>query len=130
MVNEIACIVFVAFTWGATSPLIKYGITRIRKITEGNVFVQFYLEVKYFLTSMNTILPIAMYLIGSVLYFFLLQKVKLIIAVPLTNSLTFVVTAITAWILRVKTPGRNTLFGIFLVFLGSYLSIVDTFKIK
>lgn len=45
--------------------------------------------------------------IGSVIYFLTLQNMELSIVAPLTNSLTFVVTAITGWILGETFPGRS-----------------------
>lgn len=45
---------------------------------------------------------------GSVLYFFTLQNVDLSLAVPVTNSLTFVFTALVGWILGEKLPSKRT----------------------
>lgn len=45
--------------------------------------------------------------LGSIVYIFALQNIDLTIAVPVANSLTFVFTAISGWILGEKLPRKS-----------------------
>lgn len=44
---------------------------------------------------------------GSVVYFFTLQNVDLSLSVPVANSLTFIFTAITGWLLGESPPNKR-----------------------
>lgn len=45
--------------------------------------------------------------LGSVVYFFVLQRVDISLAVPVTNSLTFVFTALMGWFLNERMPNKG-----------------------
>ncbi|KAI4471691.1 hypothetical protein MML48_1g14990 [Holotrichia oblita] len=65
--------------------------------------------------------------LGSVLYFFALQNVDISIAVPVTNSLTFIFTAITGIILGERKPKKlGTYIGILLILFGTCVICYDS----
>lgn len=45
--------------------------------------------------------------LGSIIYIIVLQNIDLTISVPVANSLTFVFTAISGWILGEKLPRKS-----------------------
>lgn len=86
--------------------------------------------------------------LGSVIYFLTLQSVNLSLAVPVANSLTFVFTALSGWILKEQTPTRrefilqtvyqfqcinnivlDTFTGIVLILIGTSLCCYDSYKL-
>ncbi|GLV36444.1 uncharacterized protein CBL_08935 [Carabus blaptoides fortunei] len=125
MISTIVSLVSVALLWGGTNPLIKKGSTDIKKIEAKSPIKRFFLELKYLITNWKYILPMALNQSGSVLYFLTLQNVDLSLAVPVTNSLTFVFTALVGWILGEKLPSRQSLLGILFIFLGAVLCFLD-----
>ncbi|XP_071050207.1 transmembrane protein 234 homolog isoform X2 [Onthophagus taurus] len=106
MFGVVASLILVALLWGATNPLIKRGSKDIVKIKESSKIKQFILELKYLFTNIHYIVPMALNQLGSILYFFTLQNAEISMAVPVTNSLSFVVTAITGVILGENKPKK------------------------
>lgn len=45
--------------------------------------------------------------LGSIIYFLTLQSTSISLAVPVANSLTFIFTAISGWILKERTPRKS-----------------------
>ncbi|XP_071050209.1 transmembrane protein 234 homolog isoform X3 [Onthophagus taurus] len=107
MFGVVASLILVALLWGATNPLIKRGSKDIVKIKESSKIKQFILELKYLFTNIHYIVPMALNQLGSILYFFTLQNAEISMAVPVTNSLSFVVTAITGVILGENKPKKG-----------------------
>ncbi|KAJ8919826.1 hypothetical protein NQ315_006355 [Exocentrus adspersus] len=128
MLHETVSLVLVALLWGATNPFIKRNSKEIVKIKAESKVCQFLLELKYLATNVNYLLPMAVNQLGSVLYFLTLQDVDLTICVPVTNSLTFVFTAICGWILGEELPDKRTVLGIVLVILGTALCCMDRYR--
>ncbi|KYM92472.1 Intraflagellar transport protein 20 like protein [Atta colombica] len=75
--------------------------------------------------QMEYIVPFLLNQCGSVLYFLTLQNSDLSLAVPVSNSLTFVFTAITGWFLGEEKVHRNTYLGMILVLCGTMLCCWD-----
>ncbi|KOC69795.1 Transmembrane protein 234 like protein, partial [Habropoda laboriosa] len=71
------------------------------------------------------IIPFIINQSGSVLYFLILSNTDISLAVPVTNSLTFVITAITGWILGEEKIHRNTYIGMVLIMIGTVLCCWD-----
>jgi uncharacterized membrane protein len=83
---------------------------------------------------------------GSVIYFLTLQSADLSLAVPVANSLTFVFTAISGWILGEQLPKRSknlsrfittntrlladTILGVILILAGTTLCCYDNYLNK
>ncbi|KAJ3628977.1 hypothetical protein MTP99_013406 [Tenebrio molitor] len=116
--------------WGGTNPLIKRNSKDITKIKADSWVKQFLLEIKYLLTNTKYLVPMALNQSGSVIYFLTLQSADLSLAVPVANSLTFVFTAISGWILGEQLPKRNTILGVILILAGTTLCCYDNYLNK
>ncbi|CAH1371930.1 unnamed protein product [Tenebrio molitor] len=116
--------------WGGTNPLIKRNSKDITKIKADSWFKQFLLEIKYLLTNTKYLVPMALNQSGSVIYFLTLQSADLSLSVPVANSLTFVFTAISGWILGEQLPKRNTILGVILILAGTTLCCYDNYLNK
>ncbi|XP_063910611.1 transmembrane protein 234 homolog [Zophobas morio] len=127
MIFETACLIGVAMLWGGTNPLLKKNSKDITKIKENSKVKQFLLEVKYLATNTKYLVPMALNQTGSVVYFLTLQNADLSLSVPVANSLTFVFTAVSGWILGEQLPKKNTMLGVILVLLGTTLCCYDNY---
>ncbi|ELU14585.1 hypothetical protein CAPTEDRAFT_134113, partial [Capitella teleta] len=88
-------LVSVAAIWGFTNPLIKAGGKGIENVkSSGNAFSQFLMEFKFLFLNWKYLLPFLLNQSGSVLYYMTLASADLSLAVPVTNSLTFVFTGL------------------------------------
>ncbi|KAJ8927910.1 hypothetical protein NQ314_019540 [Rhamnusium bicolor] len=110
MFYESLSLICVALLWGGTNPVIKRNSKDIVKI-----------KADSYLT------PMALNQLGSILYFITLQHVDLTLSVPVANSLTFVFTALSGWILGEQLPKRNAILGIILILLGTSLCCMDKY---
>lgn len=130
MLKEITSLIVVAFLWGSTNPLIKKGTSSdsLKKEKRSSSLKDLLYEWKYLLTNINFIVPFSLNQLGSVLYFFSLQNVDVSIAVPVTNSMTFIFTAITGIILGEKRPGKKTYLGLVLILLGTFIICYDRYR--
>ncbi|XP_031847405.1 transmembrane protein 234 homolog [Nomia melanderi] len=124
-IDSIAYLFLVALLWGATNPYIKKGAEGLENVKASSKFKQFFKELAFLLTNLKYIIPFVINQIGSVLYFLLLGGTDLSLAVPVTNSLTFVVTAITGWMLGEEKIHKNTYIGMTLVLVGTILCCCD-----
>jgi drug/metabolite transporter (DMT)-like permease len=111
----IVCLIGVAMLWGGTNPLIKRNSKDITKIKADSWVKQFFLEIKYLLTNTKYLVPMALNQSGSVIYFLTLQSADLSLSVPVANSLTFVFTAISGWILGEQLPKRSKILSRFII---------------
>ncbi|KAF2898019.1 hypothetical protein ILUMI_08160 [Ignelater luminosus] len=127
MFYEIVCLVSVAFLWGATNPFIKRGSKSITKVKADNPVKQFLLELKYLITNIQYIMPMALNQLGSVLYFLTLPNVDLSLSVPVANSLTFVFTGLCGWLLGEKPASKHTYLGMVLILIGTCLCCYDKY---
>ncbi|CAD1473483.1 unnamed protein product, partial [Heterotrigona itama] len=96
---SIVFLTVVAFLWGVTNPFIKKGAKGLENVKSSSNFGQFFKELAFLVTNLKYIIPFIINQSGSVLYFLTLSKADISLAVPVTNSLTFVITAMTGWIL-------------------------------
>jgi multidrug transporter EmrE-like cation transporter len=109
-----------ALTWGITNPFIKRAST-LSLSQPTNKPKTFFSNLYNLLTSWRYILVQLINWSGSVLFLFALGKTDITIAVPVTNSLTFVVTELTdTWILKAQERKNKTglYVGIALVLIG------------
>jgi multidrug transporter EmrE-like cation transporter len=110
-----------ALTWGVTNPFIKrasmHSISQQPSTKEKTFFSNLY----SLFTSWRYILVQLINWSGSVLFLVALGKTDITIAVPITNSLTFVFTELTdTWILKSQERKDKVglYFGIVLVLIG------------
>ncbi|GLH01878.1 Transmembrane protein 234 homolog [Gryllus bimaculatus] len=120
-----AAMVLVSFLWGATNPLIKKGSSGVNKIKCDNCILQFLSEIHFLARNWRYVLPFILNQSGSVVYYFTLQQADLSLAVPVVNSLTFVFTALSGWVLGEEIPNKGTLMGMLLVVSGITLCVFD-----
>ncbi|KAJ1994340.1 hypothetical protein H4R33_000301 [Dimargaris cristalligena] len=92
--------ILVALCWGFTNPFIKRGTAGLENLPQYSAWWKRALsEMWYLLTRWQYVLPLALNLSGSMVYYYTLGKSDLSLAVPITNSLTFVFTALAGYLL-------------------------------
>ncbi|CAL7944358.1 unnamed protein product [Xylocopa violacea] len=123
--DSIAALTLVALLWGATNPFIKKGAKGLENVKASSRFDQFFRELAFLLTNLKYLIPFIINQSGSLLYFLTLGSADISLAVPVTNSLTFVVTAVTGWILGEEKIHRNTYIGMILILVGTVLCCWD-----
>ncbi|XP_003403295.1 transmembrane protein 234 homolog [Bombus affinis] len=123
--DSIIFLILVAFLWGVTNPFIKKGAKGLENVKSSSKFCQFFKELAFLITNLKYIIPFIINQCGSVLYFLTLNKVDISLAIPVTNSLTFVITAITGWILGEEKIHKNTYMGMILILVGTVLCSWD-----
>ncbi|XP_043261987.1 transmembrane protein 234 homolog isoform X2 [Colletes gigas] len=124
-VDSVTYLVIVAILWGITNPFIKKGAQGLENVKSSSRFGQFFKELAFLLTTLKYLVPFIINQSGSVLYFLTLSSTDISLAVPVTNSLTFVITAITGWILGEEKIHRNTYIGMSMVLIGTVLCCWD-----
>ncbi|XP_060599715.1 transmembrane protein 234 homolog [Ruditapes philippinarum] len=120
-----AWLIVVAGFWGATNPFIKRGSKGIESIKESSPFKQFIAELLFLITNWKYLLPFLINQAGSVLYYITLASADLSLAVPITNSLTFIFTAISGHLLGERIESKKTIIGMLLVVCGVTLCVLD-----
>ncbi|XP_046474410.1 transmembrane protein 234 homolog isoform X1 [Neodiprion pinetum] len=111
MTSSIESVVYLglaALLWGATNPFIKKGSEGLQYVKASSPCRQLAKEVVFLVTTLKYIIPFVINQCGSVLYFLALQSADLSLAVPVSNSLTFVFTAISGWFLGEEKSDRKT----------------------
>ena len=117
--------VSVALVWGITNPLLKKGGVGIEKIKRPGKLRQLLAELKFLTCRWQYIVPFVVNQIGSVLYYFSIGQADISLAVPTTNSLTFLVTSIAGRVMGERPPSSWTYCGLALVLIGVACCIVS-----
>ncbi|XP_006612816.2 LOW QUALITY PROTEIN: transmembrane protein 234 homolog [Apis dorsata] len=116
----------VPFIWGIiTNPFIKKGAKGLENVKSSSKFGQFFEEFAFLITNLKYLVPFIINQSGSILYFLTLSKTDISLAIPVTNSLTFMVTAITGLILGEEKIHKNTYIGMILILIGTILCCWD-----
>ncbi|XP_051174493.1 transmembrane protein 234 homolog [Leptopilina boulardi] len=124
-IESILLLVLVAIFWGATNPFMKKGAVGIEKIKASSRLKQLIQETLFLFTNFKYLTPFVINQIGSVFYYFTLQRTDLSLAIPVSNSLTFLITAITGKFLGEGQIHRNTYIGMLLILSGTTLCCFD-----
>ncbi|KAK8388749.1 hypothetical protein O3P69_020629 [Scylla paramamosain] len=119
------CLLAVSLLWGITNPLLKRASVGIENIKMSNPFLQTLHEVKFLATRLSYVCPFLLNQLGSVLFVYTLGSADLSLAVPLSNSLTFLVTTVAGRCLGEDTTSRATWIGAGLVCVGVALCVAD-----
>ncbi|CAO3609690.1 unnamed protein product [Cunninghamella blakesleeana] len=126
ILQQLTGFILVAICWGSTNPLIKSGSAGVENISkqypQGGL-KKWLAELKYLLTRWQYVLPLALNLSGSVVYYYTLGKSEMSLAVPITNSLTFVFSLLTGLLLGEKLGGRDTWVGMALIIIGVLICV-------
>jgi drug/metabolite transporter (DMT)-like permease len=109
--------VCVAVLWGATNPFL--GKSQSTPTPRGIVG-----DTMALLGNWRFLAPLALNQCGSLLYNYALKSYPVSVAQPLANGLAIPVTALTAHFLGERALGGDTLLGISLVLLGSWLCVL------
>ncbi|KAM3582554.1 hypothetical protein VKS41_005199 [Umbelopsis sp. WA50703] len=72
----------------------------------------------YLFTRWQYLLPLMINLSGSMAYYYTLGKAELSLAVPITNSVTFIFTLLTGKLLGERVGGIDAWFGMALIIVG------------
>ncbi|XP_046386279.1 transmembrane protein 234 homolog [Ischnura elegans] len=120
-----ACLAIVALLWGATNPLIRKGAVGADRVKEGNVILRSLLEIKFLVLDWKYSIPFLINQSGSVLYFFTLHHTDISLAVPLTNSLTFLFTWMMGRIIGEEPVSKRTVLGMLSIIIGISLCCLD-----
>lgn len=118
-------LIIVAALWGGTNPLIKRGSQGIESIHHSSPVKQFFAELWFLITNWRYLLPFVANQSGSVIYYITLGSADLSVAVPITNSLTFIFTAISGHLLGERIKSTKTLLGMVLVIAGVTVCLLD-----
>ncbi|XP_062506619.1 transmembrane protein 234 homolog [Corticium candelabrum] len=110
-------LLFVAFLWGISNPLIKVGSVGVESIKRSDAMRQVLAQIAFLVTSLRFIVPFLLNQIGSVLFVIILGDADLSVAVPFVNALSLVITAITGLMLGEKL-NRVSVLGMSLVVSG------------
>ncbi|XP_070556003.1 transmembrane protein 234 homolog [Ptychodera flava] len=125
MIYNAVWLTVVAFLWGATNPLIKQGSAGIDKIQKSNAVWQFVAEIIFLATNWKYIVPFLINQSGSLVYYLTLASADLSLAVPVTNSLTFIFTTLTGKLLGENIGNKETYIGMVFVVADVSLGIMD-----
>ncbi|KAI8617204.1 hypothetical protein BC830DRAFT_1062668, partial [Chytriomyces sp. MP71] len=120
-------LLLVALCWGFTNPFIKAGSTGVEQVSKRYAHEKWYIrlihENLYLFTRWQYILPLAVNLSGSTVFYYTLGHSNLSMIVPITNSLTFAFTVLSGTLLGEKIGSQDTMLGIALVFIGVLLMV-------
>ncbi|BES93037.1 Transmembrane protein 234 [Nesidiocoris tenuis] len=118
-------LVATGFLWGITNPFLKIGTSGIEKIRDPNRITRTFKELFFLVTNWAYIIPFLINQCGSALYLFALQGADLKLAIPITNSLTFVFTIVGGWLVGEEIPDKRTVIGMLLILGGIICYILD-----
>ncbi|CAL8285107.1 unnamed protein product [Lota lota] len=125
-VVEVLCLLLVALLWGCTNPFLKRGTEGIENVKRTNKVLQVLAEVKFLFLNLQYLVPFLLNQLGSLVYYFTLATTDLSLAVPVTNSLTFLLTVLTGKILGEEFGGKRAVGGMFLTMVGITLCIISS----
>lgn len=121
----VLCLVAVSLLWGVTNPLLKRASVGIENIQMANPVMQTLCEVKFLASRFSYVFPFILNQLGSVLFVYSLGAADLSLAVPISNSLTFLVTTVAGYCLGEETTNKLTWVGAALVCAGVTLCVAD-----
>lgn len=116
--------VLVGLLWGATNPLLKRGSAGMEKVVHPNRILKFLLELKFLILNWKYVIPFSINQLGAVLYYTTIGQADITLAVPITNSLTFLFTTLFGWLLGEPTPPQ-ILAGTILVTSGITMCVIS-----
>ncbi|XP_076441448.1 transmembrane protein 234 homolog [Babylonia areolata] len=122
-IENAAWLLLVAAMWGGTNPFIKRGSRGVEDIKAESAFQQFVQEFCFLFFNVKYLVPFLINQMGSVVYFITLSSADLTLAVPITNSLTFLFTSLAGRLLGEKPESWETYCGLLLVVCGVMLCV-------
>ena len=115
----------VALVWGVTNPLLKKGSVGVDNIQCSGRLHQLLSELWFLALRWQYAVPFLINQSGSVLYYLTIGQADISLAVPITNSLTFLVTSVAGRLMGERAPNSTTYLGVLLVLVGVALCVVS-----
>lgn len=125
-VVELLSLLLVSALWGCTNPLLKRGTRGIETVTQPGRVAQLLAEFKFLLLNLSYVVPFLLNQSGSLIYYYTLSTTELSLAVPVTNTLTFLCTLITGKLLGEEFGGKRAVAGMFLTMTGVTLCVMSS----
>ncbi|KAJ2662918.1 hypothetical protein IWW48_001626 [Coemansia sp. RSA 1200] len=117
--------VLTALCWGFTNPFIKRGSEGIEQIKRSNWIAQTFAETLFLFTNWRYVVPLAINLSGSAVYYYTLSSADITIAVPITNSLALIFTIMAGVLVGEKLPTTKEILGMACIVLGVALCVTS-----
>ncbi|GBC04480.1 hypothetical protein RclHR1_00570036 [Rhizophagus clarus] len=121
--NNIIGFLLVALCWGFTNPFIKQGSRGLENIKRNNWINQTLAEIWFLITRWQYVIPLLLNLSGSIVYYYTLGQADLSLAVPITNSLTFIFTTLAANLIGEEVRNKESWIGMAVVVIGVGLCV-------
>ena len=115
----------VALVWGGTNPLLKRGGAGVERVRAPHRLLQPLAELAFLATRWRYLAPFLLNQAGSLLYYVTIARADISLAVPITNSLTFVVTTLAGRALGEQTSSAWTYVGVAMVACGVALCVAS-----
>jgi drug/metabolite transporter (DMT)-like permease len=113
---SLASCLLVSLLWGLTNPFIKRGSEGLKGLPNWRA------EIRYLLTTPSFLIPQALNLVGSFLFYALLMgESQISILVPLVNSLVFVWTFLGSWWLESQQIRFKEIVAMSMIIFGASL---------
>nr|XP_020446401.1 transmembrane protein 234 [Monopterus albus] len=122
---ELLSLLLVSVLWGCTNPFLKRGAEGIEHVTKTNRVSQLLAELKFLFFNFRYLIPFLLNQSGSLVYYHTLSTTELSLAVPVTNSLTFLCTLLTGKLLGEEFGGKKAVVGMFLTMAGITLCVMS-----
>lgn len=118
---DVIYIIIVSTLWGGTNPFIRQASTCLKDVKHKSNFIT---EIVHLFKNWKYTLPFLLNQSGSVFYNILVAKLDLSVAVPVVNSLTFLITILVGMLLN-EPITKKKVFGSLLVISGVSLCVID-----
>ncbi|CAG5127820.1 unnamed protein product, partial [Candidula unifasciata] len=122
---EAVWFVTVALLWGATNPLLKLHSVGVENIKRDGKIGQLIAECAFLFLNWKYLLSFLANQMASVLYYITLSSADVTLAVPITNSLTFIFTALSSRLLGEKHLTWEAVAGMMLIVAGVSLCVLS-----
>ena len=110
-VQQVGWFVLVGLLWGATNPFLKRESAGIEKVTHSNKLLRFFFELKFLALNWRYMIAFTVNQLGAVLYYLTIGSADITLAVPITNSLTFLFTIMVGLLLGEPSASLWTIIG-------------------
>lgn len=121
----LSSLLIVSAIWGLSTPFLRKGSEGIEKIQQKNFIKQWISELCFLSTRWKYVLPFLINQSGSLFYVMALASADLSLAIPLTNSLTFIFVTIAGRYLGEKGDNTLSFLGMAFVVAGVSLCVAD-----
>ncbi|XP_022199406.1 transmembrane protein 234 homolog [Nilaparvata lugens] len=116
----------VALLWGVTNPFLKSGSKGIEKVGADGFLQRIIREIIFLVFNYKYMIPFILNQLGSAVFVLLtLQQGDINVVVPVTNSLTFVITTLVGYLKGEGKLNRDSIIGLILISLGSTCFILN-----